>query len=317
MRVNEHFANELDKLLRPDDLVWVHDYHLIPLAKALRARGHKNRIGYFLHIPCPPPEVLTALPNHERLMPALCEYDLVGFQTGDDAFNFSRYLTRECGLHSRDFSFAVGRREVQGVDVGDVDLRHRDGAVVVHLLGQLARQLDRLDMGSERATEDALEKRLDFLLDVSKHGHGPRSYLGPSLPSTSAAKSLLRSGPPLTTHRFHPIQETRACLFRECAECVPVRGSLREAPRHHGKRDVHGPSTEHERHRAHRRRSDQRRRQEERRERGDRQVGTAGHERERRSRDRQNRRLEPERRRRQQPLPDRLQHRHGPGAYGL
>jgi trehalose 6-phosphate synthase len=113
LRVNEHFANELDKIIRPDDLIWVHDYHLMPLAKALRARGHRNRIGYFLHIPCPPPEVLTALPNHERLIPTLGEYDLVGFQTGDDAFNFSRYLTRECGLHSRDFSFAVGDREVR------------------------------------------------------------------------------------------------------------------------------------------------------------------------------------------------------------
>jgi trehalose 6-phosphate synthase len=77
-------------VLGPDDLVWVHDYHLIPLAKALRERGHRNRIGFFLHIPCPPPEILTALPNHERLIPSLCEYDLVGFQTGDDAFNFSR-----------------------------------------------------------------------------------------------------------------------------------------------------------------------------------------------------------------------------------
>ena len=48
--------------------------------------------------------MLTALPNHERLIPSLCEYDLVGFQTGDDAFNFSRYLTRKCGLHSHDFS---------------------------------------------------------------------------------------------------------------------------------------------------------------------------------------------------------------------
>jgi trehalose 6-phosphate synthase len=121
LRVNEHFATELDKVLRPDDLIWVHDYHLMPLAKALRARGHKNRIGYFLHIPCPPPEVLTALPNHERLIPALCEYDLIGFQTGDDAFNFSRYLTRECGLHSRDFSFAVGDREVR-VDVFPVGI---------------------------------------------------------------------------------------------------------------------------------------------------------------------------------------------------
>jgi trehalose 6-phosphate synthase len=57
--------------------------------------------------------VLTALPNHERLMPTLGDYDLVGFQTGDDAFNFSRYLTRECGLHSRDFNFSVGDREVR------------------------------------------------------------------------------------------------------------------------------------------------------------------------------------------------------------
>jgi trehalose 6-phosphate synthase len=113
LRVNEHFATELDKLLRPDDVIWVHDYHLIPLAHALRARGHRNRIGYFLHIPCPPPEVLTALPNHERLIPTLMDYDLVGFQTADDAFNFSRYLTRECGLHSHDFSFMAGEREVR------------------------------------------------------------------------------------------------------------------------------------------------------------------------------------------------------------
>jgi trehalose 6-phosphate synthase len=113
MRVNEHFASELHKILRPDDLIWVHDYHLVPLANMLRARGHRNRIGYFLHIPCPPPEVLTALPNHERLMRTLCDYDLIGFQTGDDAFNFSRYLTRECGLHSRDFTFALGDREVR------------------------------------------------------------------------------------------------------------------------------------------------------------------------------------------------------------
>jgi trehalose 6-phosphate synthase len=113
LRVNDHFARELHKTIRPDDLVWVHDYHLMPLAKALRERGHRTRIGFFLHIPFPPPEILTALPHHERLIPSLCEYDLVGFQTGDDAFNFSRYLTRECGLHSRDFNFVVADRTVR------------------------------------------------------------------------------------------------------------------------------------------------------------------------------------------------------------
>ncbi|HEY5166881.1 MAG TPA: alpha,alpha-trehalose-phosphate synthase (UDP-forming) [Pseudolabrys sp.] len=114
LRVNEFFASNLEKLLRPDDVVWVHDYHLIPLAKALRERGHKNKIGFFIHIPCPPPEILTALPNHEQLIPALCHYDLVGFQTEVDASNFSRYLANECGLSwSKGNSFHFGDRVVQ------------------------------------------------------------------------------------------------------------------------------------------------------------------------------------------------------------
>jgi trehalose 6-phosphate synthase len=112
-RVNDYFARHLDELLRPDDIVWVHDYHLIPLAKSLRERGHTNRIGFFLHIPFPPPEILTALPNHDRLIPALCHYDLVGFQTDIDAANFSRYLAQEVGVAWGDGnSFEVFGRNV-------------------------------------------------------------------------------------------------------------------------------------------------------------------------------------------------------------
>jgi len=95
MRVNAHFADQLEKFLKPEDHVWVHDYHLIPLALALREKGMRNRIGFFLHIPLPPPEILTALPNHERLITSLCHYDLVGFQTNGDAENFKRYLAYE------------------------------------------------------------------------------------------------------------------------------------------------------------------------------------------------------------------------------
>jgi trehalose 6-phosphate synthase len=113
-RVNEYFATHLEKLLKPDDVIWVHDYHLMPFAKALRDRGHKNKIGFFIHIPCPPPEILTALPNHEQLVPALGNYDLVGFQTETDVTNFSRYLINECGLKRvGDDSFAYEGRVVQ------------------------------------------------------------------------------------------------------------------------------------------------------------------------------------------------------------
>lgn len=91
-RVNDRFAAMLAPLLRPDDLVWVHDYHLIPLGAALRAQGVANRIGFFLHIPFPPPDVLLAMPEHEWLMNALIEYDLVGFQTKIDHANFCRFI---------------------------------------------------------------------------------------------------------------------------------------------------------------------------------------------------------------------------------
>jgi trehalose 6-phosphate synthase len=94
-RVNDHFAAELEKIIRPDDLIWVHDYHLIPIADALRRRGHANRIGFFLHVPMPPLEVITSLPNHEQLIPLLLQYDVVGFQTDGDSGNFVRYIIAE------------------------------------------------------------------------------------------------------------------------------------------------------------------------------------------------------------------------------
>lgn len=111
MRVNEHFASELHKILRPDDLIWVHDYHLMPLAKALRERGHQNRIGFFLHTPFPPPEIITALPHHERIVSALCHYDLAGFQTENDVANFVRYVETECRLQAvGPLQYATGDR---------------------------------------------------------------------------------------------------------------------------------------------------------------------------------------------------------------
>ncbi len=95
IQINEHFADELDELLKPDDVVWVHDYHFLLLAKALRERGHRNKIGFFLHTPFPPVEIITGLPHHERIISALCHYDLVGFQTETDAANFARYVESE------------------------------------------------------------------------------------------------------------------------------------------------------------------------------------------------------------------------------
>lgn len=96
-RVNTLFARHLMPLLRPDDIVWIHDYHLIPLAAELRAAGCTNRIGFFLHIPLPPQPIMTAIPEHAWLMRSFFAYDLVGFQSKEDLLHFTHYVQSEAG----------------------------------------------------------------------------------------------------------------------------------------------------------------------------------------------------------------------------
>src|SRR5690625_2556620 len=124
--VNRRFARELLPLLRMDDVVWVHDYHLIPFARELRALGWNGSIGFFLHVPFPAPEVFSTLPEHARLARSLTEYDLVGFQTEQDANNFRSYLARRPALGGRRLGEAP-RREPHigafpiGIDAGEID----------------------------------------------------------------------------------------------------------------------------------------------------------------------------------------------------
>jgi len=96
-RVNELFARHVAALLRPDDLVWAHDYHLLCFAEALRTAGVRNRMGLFLHIPFPAPQVLMTIPAHAELVRAMCHFDVLGFQTEPDRMAFVDYVTREAG----------------------------------------------------------------------------------------------------------------------------------------------------------------------------------------------------------------------------
>ncbi|CAN5290503.1 alpha,alpha-trehalose-phosphate synthase (UDP-forming) [soil metagenome] len=90
-RVNARFAETVAPLIEADDLVWVTDYHLIPLGSELRKRGCENRIGFFLHIPWPPTRLLLSLPSHRELVESLFAYDVIGFQTEDSLDSFLDY----------------------------------------------------------------------------------------------------------------------------------------------------------------------------------------------------------------------------------
>ena len=101
LRVNAIFADQLKRLIRRDDIIWVHDYHLIPLASMLRERGVRNRIGFFLHTPLPAAGLLIALPNHRQLLETLASCNLVGVHTARDLRALEDYFLHESGASMR------------------------------------------------------------------------------------------------------------------------------------------------------------------------------------------------------------------------
>jgi len=157
-RVNQMFAHKLAGLLRPDDIIWVHDYHLMPLAAELRAMGCQQRMGFFLHIPVPPPLILAAVPAHDWLMRSLFAYDLVGLQSEADVSHFSRYVGTETSadiLGEHEFRAYGKTLQVQAFPIGiDVDefAALGEGKDAQEMYAQMRREYSRrrLLLGVER-----------------------------------------------------------------------------------------------------------------------------------------------------------------------
>lgn len=159
-RVNQRFAEALRPLLKPDDVIWVHDYHLIPMATELKRLGCENRVGFFLHIPFPAPEIYLNLPWHRQLAADLCAYDVVGFQTGTDVRQFTQYVELELNgtadwkgsvnalgrsLHVDAYPIGIDVDDVQAMAVSP-EARRQAGRVAASIANrQLIVGVDRLD----------------------------------------------------------------------------------------------------------------------------------------------------------------------------
>ncbi|MBN2242703.1 MAG: trehalose-6-phosphate synthase [Acidobacteria bacterium] len=119
-RVNRKFAEHVFSHTRRGDYIWIHDYHLIKVASELRAMGIKSPLGFFLHIPFPPPDIFMKMPWRFSILRALLSHDLVGFQTMRDKRNFIqclRMLLKEIPVQSAG-GFHVCSTEERAVTVG-------------------------------------------------------------------------------------------------------------------------------------------------------------------------------------------------------
>lgn len=81
--VNKKFAGEILQYVKPDDTIWIHDYHLMLFPALLKKAQPDLKIGFFLHIPFPSFEVFRIIPNREEILEGLLGADLIGFHTED------------------------------------------------------------------------------------------------------------------------------------------------------------------------------------------------------------------------------------------
>jgi trehalose 6-phosphate synthase/phosphatase len=98
--VNEAFADAIAEVLRPDDAVWIHDFHLMLVPALLRRRAPDAAVAYFHHVPFPPLDVLRTLPDPwaREILAGLLGADVAGFHTYDDARKALRAVEHLLGL---------------------------------------------------------------------------------------------------------------------------------------------------------------------------------------------------------------------------
>ena len=114
-KVNQAFADAALEVLRPGDLLWIHDYHLMLLPGLIRARLPQLSIGFFLHIPFPHFEIFRLLPAQWRrdLLEGLLGADVIGFHTFDYAQYFLRCVLRVLGHENQMGKLLVDDRSVK------------------------------------------------------------------------------------------------------------------------------------------------------------------------------------------------------------
>src|SRR5438128_2718683 len=183
--VNDRFADTIARCAQPNDFIWVHDYHLMYVAQALRERGVSQKLSgltFFLHIPFPPYDIFSKLPQQRRLLRALLQFDLLGFQTRRDVRNFLQCVRRvmpDAKVLSRGETHVIQfeKRKIRvghfpiGIDFGSFENDAKSEAVALRSQQlrasfpdcQLMLGSDRLDYSKGvperlRAFRDALER---------------------------------------------------------------------------------------------------------------------------------------------------------------
>jgi trehalose 6-phosphate synthase len=235
IRTNRVYAEVVASLLKKDDTVWVHDFHLIPLGHELRKLGWKGKIGFFLHTPFPPAEVFAVMPWARQLLDMILDYDLFGVHTRGYLRNLFDSLADELDGVTIGNTFVSGGRSMQagawpiGIDAEGfrkmaVARQESTTGSYIHEISpdhQIVLGVDRLDY-----TKGIIQRLITFehLLERYPALRGKVSLVQISAPSRSRV-------PEYVEERQHVDQLVGRINGRfSVAEWVPVRYLYRSIP---------------------------------------------------------------------------------------
>ena len=227
-RVNERFAELAAPLIEPDDVVWIHDYHLIPLGERLRSRGLKNRIGFFLHIPWPPTRLFVSLPYHERLVRTLLYYDVVGFQTQEWLDSFLHYCENELGAQvdksTGTIAFEGRTTTARAYPIG-IDWEHFSK---LGETGEAKQAQQRLMSSTRRRLAMIGVDRLDYSKGLPERIDGIGRFLDKS-PERARDLVFIQIAPP-SREDVDSYQKIRAELEQKCGQINGARSEVDMVP---------------------------------------------------------------------------------------
>jgi trehalose 6-phosphate synthase len=216
MAINRYFAEALLKIIQEGDLIWIHDYHLMPLASLLRQAKVTAPIGFFLHIPYPNIAVLRLLPTYAELVRDLCQYDLVGFQTAEDLDGFKSAVLAvfpESKLNGQ--TIELNTRKI-GVGVFPI-------GVDVEVIARQAAEAVRDDEQVKRLVQGLLGRKLLLGVDRLDYSKG-------LVERFTSYRALLESTPELqgkiTFIQIAPLSRTNVAAYAE------IRDALERAAGH-------------------------------------------------------------------------------------
>lgn len=174
--VTHRFAQAILKNLRKDDVIWLHDYHLVLLPQMLRDEGVKNRIGIFLHTPFPPAKSLLKWRSYKLMLSSLSQVDVLGLQAERDAENFRDCLNK-ANIKMRDGGI------VQAFPIG-VDYKYYHAAAKLPSVGMYLRKIKNTITGKKVIlsvsrldyTKGIVEQILAFEKAAIKYGPDKVTY---------------------------------------------------------------------------------------------------------------------------------------------